>query len=236
MATPALLLDLGNQRLKAATSSAGGVWTALEITLQDLAEVLPEHRGAWVSCTRPAALQELLDQPDLAPWLRPVDADAVPMERASRGTGSDRLLAALAAHRLRGGAALVADFGTAWTLDLVDAGGTFRGGAIGPGLGVQVQALAAACPHLDPPDPDPAPGLPTDTAAAVAAGTAWALAMAVDALARLWQEEAGAPAARLFTGGDAAALARWLPAAWQQHPNLVLEGLSWVAAGQPAVR
>ena len=56
--------------------------------------------------------------------------------------GIDRLLAALAADRLRqrDRAAIVVDLGTAITVDLVDADGAFAGGAILPGIATSARA------------------------------------------------------------------------------------------------
>src|SRR5688572_20467040 len=68
---------------------------------------------------------------------------AIDIEEPSR-VGIDRLLAALAANRLRGRgrAAIVADLGTAITVDLLTADGAFAGGAILPGIAMSARALA----------------------------------------------------------------------------------------------
>ena len=68
--------------------------------------------------------------------------------------GIDRLLAALAADRLRqrDRAAIVVDLGTAITVDLVEADGAFAGGAILPGIATSARALAEqtdALPQVD---------------------------------------------------------------------------------------
>ena len=48
--------------------------------------------------------------------------------------GVDRLVNALAVHKLYGGPAIVVDFGTATTFDAVSARGEYLGGAIAPGI------------------------------------------------------------------------------------------------------
>lgn len=63
-------------------------------------------------------------------------------DEAIRGTGQDRLLGALAAHRITGQACVVVDAGTAVTVDFVDGEGTFQGGAIAPGVQMSLDALA----------------------------------------------------------------------------------------------
>src|SRR6476646_1675843 len=62
--------------------------------------------------------------------------------------GTDRLVNALAAARLHGTPAIVADFGTASTFDCVAADGAFVGGAIAPGLELGLEALAARTAKL----------------------------------------------------------------------------------------
>jgi type III pantothenate kinase len=48
--------------------------------------------------------------------------------------GADRLVDALAAYRLYGGPAIIVDFGTATTFDVINGQGEYLGGAIAPGL------------------------------------------------------------------------------------------------------
>ncbi len=48
--------------------------------------------------------------------------------------GADRLVDALAAYKLYGGPAIVVDFGTATTFDVINVRGEYLGGAIAPGL------------------------------------------------------------------------------------------------------
>ena len=56
--------------------------------------------------------------------------------------GADRLAAAVGAALVAEGRdALVVDFGTAITVDYVSGDGTYRGGAISPGMGMRFQAL-----------------------------------------------------------------------------------------------
>jgi type III pantothenate kinase len=55
--------------------------------------------------------------------------------------GTDRVVAAAAAFDVVEDAVVVADFGTAVTIDLVDAHGVFQGGVICPGFDISAQAL-----------------------------------------------------------------------------------------------
>lgn len=62
--------------------------------------------------------------------------------------GDDRLVNAFAAARLYGTPAIVVDLGTATTFDVVDADGQFMGGAIAPGIGLGLDALATRTAQL----------------------------------------------------------------------------------------
>lgn len=62
--------------------------------------------------------------------------------------GADRLVNALAASRLYGKPAIVVDLGTATTFDVVAADGAFIGGAIAPGVGLGLEALAGRTAQL----------------------------------------------------------------------------------------
>lgn len=65
-----------------------------------------------------------------------------------REVGSDRIVNALAARHLYGGPAVVVDFGTATTFDVVSARGEYLGGAIAPGIEVSLDALGDAGAQL----------------------------------------------------------------------------------------
>lgn len=62
--------------------------------------------------------------------------------------GADRIVNAVAAHALYPCPAVVVDFGTATTFDLVSADGEYRGGVIAPGMNVSADALFARAARL----------------------------------------------------------------------------------------
>ena len=62
--------------------------------------------------------------------------------------GADRLVNAYAAHQRYGGPAIVVDFGTATTFDIVDKNGAYAGGVIAPGINLSLQALYMAAAKL----------------------------------------------------------------------------------------
>jgi type III pantothenate kinase len=241
LAAGSLLVDLGNRRLKLARSTVAGQVDPLAVfdlskpgqvvqAVDYLQDQLRHFEGqAWISSTAPAQLDQILQTGAIAEHIRVVQESDMPMTIATVGTGSDRMLASLAAWRRSQSAVVVADLGTAWTLDVTSRAGVFLGGAIGPGLGLQEQALATACPHLDPPAQIPSAGVPSNTSDAVAEGTSMALALALHDLAWAYEKDLGSTAVRFLCGGDRARLQPWLRGDWVQCDSLVLEGMSWLA-------
>ena len=62
--------------------------------------------------------------------------------------GADRIINAAAVVALYGPPAIVCDFGTATTFDVVSASGAYRGGAIAPGINVSMDALVSMTARL----------------------------------------------------------------------------------------
>ncbi len=130
---------------------------------------------------------------------------AIRVEEPAR-VGIDRLLAAVAANRLRAPdrAAIVVDLGTAITVDLVEADGGFAGGAILPGIGMAGRALAEqtdALPHivLEHSETPPLP-LGKSTTAAIEAGLYWGTVGAVGELVSAFVGGAADAARCLYHG------------------------------------
>jgi pantothenate kinase type III len=235
-----LLLDLGNSRLRVADWEGPG--KRGEVSERDLHwledasldDWLAPHlddgaREIFASSTHPAYWEEHL-APRLASFsVHLPGPDTFPFPVRSTGTGSDRILAGHAAWRRAGNPVLVADIGTAWTLDAVGKAGDFLGGAIGPGLAVLEQGLEVACPHLGEPAPSGTiPGIPDTTPASLRAGIHVALSCALEGLADRWEKDHGPFPGRFLTGGGAATIEEHMANAWKRADHLVLEGLSWI--------
>src|SRR5260221_7257593 len=65
-----------------------------------------------------------------------------------QNVGADRALNAIAAHSKYPGDLLIIDFGTATTLDVVNASGAYTGGIIAPGINLSLDALVTAAAKL----------------------------------------------------------------------------------------
>jgi type III pantothenate kinase len=144
--------------------------------------------------------------------------------------GVDRWVGAVAA-RERYGTAVVVDCGTALTVNLVTADGVFHGGAIAPGPYTMAHALADYAPALPVVDLQAAADLPaTDSTTAVNAGVGLGFCGMVDALVTACVQAVGVEDATLvITGGGAQVYERFGSRPHQLEPDLIHQGLRWLA-------
>lgn len=170
---------------------------------------------------------------------------AIRVERPAE-VGADRLVNALAAHRLYGAPAVVVDFGTATTFDAVAVDGAYVGGAIAPGLEVSLDALAARTAKLPRiPLEAPARAIGRDTVSAMQAGAVLGYQALVTGLLGRIRVELAASAGvdpravrAILTGGlSAAPWVRALEGIDAVDPDLTIRGLAIlhaeVAGGEP---
>ena len=142
--------------------------------------------------------------------------------------GADRLANAAAVARLYGRPAIVVDFGTAVTFDVVSAAGDYIGGVIAPGLEAMTNFLydrTALLPKLTLREPSSAIG--RSTRAAMLAGAIYGYRGLVrEILGRIRAESFRDQKVHVVgTGGYAKLIARQLPEIQAVHPGLTLEGL-----------
>jgi len=186
-------------------------------------EVVLRH---WLGEVRPQDDYRCLTYRDL-----PLTVDVEFPERV----GMDRLVAALAANRLRssGSPAIVVDAGTAITVDLVDAHGVFRGGVILAGFGLTARALAAGTDLLPAVDTtfqrDPPPVIGRSTEQAIRSGLFWGGIGAIRELVGRIESQLATSTELFVTGGDAERLTDYLSEHARFVPDLVLQGVALAA-------
>ncbi|ERI05685.1 type III pantothenate kinase [Atopobium sp. oral taxon 810] len=104
--------------------------------------------------------------------------------------GADRIANAVAAKTSYGAPVIVVDFGTATNIDVVDANGRFRGGAIMPGLQLSAAALFERAAKLsNVPLIAPAHALGNSTETAVQSGIVIGAAVQAEGIVRRIQAE-----------------------------------------------
>jgi type III pantothenate kinase len=143
-------------------------------------------------------------------------------------TGVDRLLNATAAYATLKQACIVVDAGTAVTIDFVDGEGTFHGGAIAPGAGMQLRSLhegTAALPEVRFAAPE-GDAFGRSTSQAMLQGVFHGLRGLVWKLVERYAEAYGAFPQVIATGGDAELLFRDDELINSIVPDLTLRGMA----------
>ena len=144
--------------------------------------------------------------------------------------GADRLANAAGVLSRHGAPAIVLDFGTAVTFDVISAQPAYCGGVIAPGLGAMSGYLpqkTALLPAIELEEPASAIG--KTTTHAMQAGAVFGYRGLVrEIIARLRAEMAGQVKV-IATGGDAALISRGLPEIDAVDSDITLDGLRQVA-------
>lgn len=143
-----------------------------------------------------------------------------------RDLGADRIANAVAAQALYHGPAVVVDFGTAISFDVLDHDGNFIGGAIAPGVTTSRDGLvehAARLPTVDIVAPRSPIG--HSTVSALQAGLVYGFAGMVDGLVQQMIEELGPGVTAVATGGVAPAVLTACRTLDHHDPWLTLKGL-----------
>lgn len=116
--------------------------------------------------------------------------------------GPDRVVDALAAREVFGAPVIVVDFGTATTLDLVNADGDYAGGAIMPGLGLAAKTLVESAARLVPVEyKAPPSAVGKNTIDSIRSGLIYGTVSAVDGMIERFWKEIGGRCSIVATGG-----------------------------------
>ena len=143
--------------------------------------------------------------------------------------GQDRLVNAVAACELYGGPAIVADFGTALTIDLVSRRREYLGGVIVPGMEMALEALhsrTALLPKIRL--ARPAELLGRDTAGSMKSGIFYGYGALCDGIVGLLKKSHARGAKVIATGGHVRLIAPFARSIQIVNPNLTLQGLAIV--------
>lgn len=141
--------------------------------------------------------------------------------------GSDRLLAAAAAFAVIESAVVIADFGTAVTIDIVDERGIFLGGVICPGFEISAKALHENTAQL-PKISVTKPTLPwgRNTEEAINCGLYYSAVGTLEEVVRRFAEKTGTWPQTVITGSGAALIKDDCQFVDSYVPNLVTKGVA----------
>ena len=140
--------------------------------------------------------------------------------------GADRLVNAVAVLAHHQVPAIVIDFGTATTFDVIDEKGRYCGGVIAPGINLSVEALhqaSAKLPRVNVQKPKAAIG--KNTIEAMQSGMYWGYISLIEGLVEKISQELGEKPFVLATGGLAALYAQTTDVIQQVDDELTLKGL-----------
>lgn len=215
-----LACDVGNSAIHFAHVQGDDVTEVQVCRIGELSAIGPKLAALWEPLSEPrkivaasvnpsglkaleAAVMEHIGQPVLAigrDLPLPIATDLPHPE----SIGIDRLCAAVAAYDRLGVACVVADFGTAITIDCVSETGVFLGGAILPGLAMGADNLhtrTAQLPLVQLTNPDWVFG--KDTRQAIVGGLVFGARGALKELVESYATELGHWPVVILTGGDA---------------------------------
>jgi type III pantothenate kinase len=236
--TDYLLVDISNSFTKIALASTGRVQRPVRIatsrlTSRFLRGILARHpvRRVVVCSVVPDRNREIKKAAGDARiiWLSSRVRLGVGIDYPLPASiGADRLANAAAVAVLHGTPAIVVDFGTAVTFDIVAANKTYIGGVIAPGLESMTNFLyqrTALLPKLSLREPRRAVG--KSTIEAMRAGAIYGYRGLVrEIIERIQEQEFGRRHVHVVaTGGYARLISRKLPLIEKVDPNLTLQGL-----------
>ncbi|MHC4440139.1 MAG: type III pantothenate kinase [Planctomycetota bacterium] len=184
-------------------SSVKPAWTKV---IEEIAETNFDEKIHIIGKDIPLPIQLWVDEPDKV--------------------GTDRVISAAAAYDVVGDAVVVADFGTAVTIDLVDQNGIFLGGVICPGFEISAKALrdyTAQLPNIKITKPKAPYG--KNTVEAINCGLYYSIVGALQEVIRRYAEEFGKWPQTVITGSAAKVIAGDCEFIDNYVPNLVVKGI-----------
>jgi type III pantothenate kinase len=184
-------------------SSVKPAWTKV---IKEIAQTSLDEEILVIGKDIPLPMQLWVDEPDMV--------------------GTDRVISAAAAYDVVGDAVVVADFGTAVTIDLVDQNGIFLGGVICPGFEISAKALrdyTAQLPNIKITKPKAPYG--KNTVDAINCGLYYSIVGALQEVIRRYAEEFGKWPQTIITGSGAKIIAGDCEFIDNYVPNLVVKGI-----------
>jgi type III pantothenate kinase len=195
-----LALAIGNSRLHWAKFDNNRLQTAWdEPHRQQPVRELPQAEPLWIASVVPHQLQLW----QTYPHTRILTLENVPIQGVYPTLGIDRALAVWGAGTRLGFPILAIDAGTALTFTGVDADRRLVGGAILPGLGLQLKTLTQNTADLPPVQLDRSlpPRWAMDTTSALKSGVLYVLLAGLRDFIETWQQQF--PGSEIvLTGGD----------------------------------
>ena len=151
--------------------------------------------------------------------------------------GADRAVNAIAAHAKYAGDLIIIDFGTATTIDAVDARGAYKGGIIAPGVNLSLDALVgntAKLPRIAVEAPATGSVIGRNTEDQMLIGIYWGYVAMIEGLIARMKAEIGRSVTVVATGGLAVLFQAHAQLFDHVDADLTLDGLA-LLAGQAVI-
>jgi type III pantothenate kinase len=231
----ALLINANNTNTSFALANGKRILCVTKIPTAELRR-LPfardKFRAVVLASVVPAATKKILRWLPTAPLIVSARIDlGLGIDYPSKKQiGADRLANAVGVAQLYGAPAIVVDFGTALTFDIVNARRRYVGGVIAPGLAAVTDYLyqrTALLPRIKLAEPRSAIGKSTVEAMRVGAVIGYR-GLVKEILAALRREPGMRRAVVVATGGYAHLIAGKLVEIGHINPRLTLEGLRFI--------
>ncbi len=241
-----LVLNLGNSRLAIGVFSAGKLESVARVPLEDRSNWQQKIADAWAiikdsdspavagASVNPPLLEAVEHAASLATgtpvqWVgRDLDLPIEVKTDVPAETGVDRVLNIAAAYEQMGKACVVADAGSALTVDVCDDSGAFLGGAIAPGAGMMLKTLHEKTAKLPLVELEAvhAPGVGRNTRDAILQGVYTGMRGMVKELVESYATQLGSWPDLITTGGDAEKLFAGWELVHAVAPDLTLYGIA----------
>lgn len=244
--TDLLTIDIGNTNITAGVFKAGrlaaktkiptaaysGYETGFKRLFKKSGISLNDRRDVIISSVVPVALARLIMHLNkiakcrLTILGRDRKAPIKNLYKNKEEVGQDRLVNAYAAKVLYGSPAVVIDFGTAITFDLVSKRGDYLGGLILPGIGISLESLykkTALLPRVELKDAPDIIG--RDTVNSMRGGILFGFGAMCDGLVSKYRKMFGRSLKVIATGGNAGLIKKYSDSIQFLDPDLTLKGL-----------
>jgi type III pantothenate kinase len=232
---PFLLVNINNTNTSFALANSRRILHVIKVPTASVRKI-PFSRavfsGVVLSSVVPAMTKRVRRMLPMRPLVVSADIDLGVGVRYPRKKqiGADRLANAVAVTELHGAPAIVVDFGTAVTFDIVNARSEYVGGVIAPGLAAVTEYLyqrTALLPRITLAEPKSVIGKSTVDAMRVGAVIGYR-GLVKEILHALKRERGMKGAVVAATGGYGDLMARKIPEIEHVNPLLTLEGLRFI--------
>ncbi len=230
-----LLIDAGNTNTDFAITDGRRIGRSISVPtarLTGIPHAVGPYTAVVLASVVPAATRKLCRWATVDPVVVSAGCDlGIGIRYPNRKQiGADRLANAVGVAELYGAPAIVVDFGTAVTFDIVNARREYVGGVIAPGLAAMTDYLhehTALLPHIHLREPRSVIGKSTVDAMEVGAVVGYR-GLVKEILAALRSEPGMRRAVVVATGGYGQLIAKKVPAIQHVNPLLTLEGLRFI--------